>query len=471
MTLEKITRAFGFDTKNKANGKQNSYAWAMEEFGDYIYVGTGRNIGYEAFLKFGYKPPKEFIPENYDPNTEIWRYKKGNGGKIWEKVYKAPSELQMIGIRDMIAYTDKHGKKGIYCTIVSKLLNQSFIIYSYDGINWDTIKDVVPAGFNSRAMAIHNNKLYIGMNTVKTTSNETYLFASDDPASGFTQINMNIGSGEKITGEIDQIVSYNGYLYIGTAPIGGFSVWKSNDLENGNWKLVIDKGAGDELNEIPVSMTVFNDNIYIGTGIWYAVRSIDPAKKIVPIKGFDIIKLDKEDKWEVIVGSEPLLPTNPTTGKRNKGIYQSGFGNIFNDYCWQLHTYNNKLYVSTFESAIIWKTMAEWLFEGKEEELVSIYVKEMLEKYKTNPNFKHFNVAEWVKALLTSIKKYPKDLGFDFLVTKDGKDFETLAVRGFGNIHNYGIRTLLSAKDGYLYIGTANPYDGCEVWKLFNCKH
>ena len=43
-TFEKLNKINGFDFKNPINAKQNNYAWSMAELGDYIYVGTGRNV-------------------------------------------------------------------------------------------------------------------------------------------------------------------------------------------------------------------------------------------------------------------------------------------------------------------------------------------------------------------------------------------------------------------------------------------
>jgi hypothetical protein len=34
----------GFDLSNLNNARQNNYAWSMSDLGDFIYVGTGRNI-------------------------------------------------------------------------------------------------------------------------------------------------------------------------------------------------------------------------------------------------------------------------------------------------------------------------------------------------------------------------------------------------------------------------------------------
>jgi len=77
--FEKITPVNGFDTGNPINAKQNNYAWSMEEMGDYLYVGTGRNIVYAVINTGtfpGLKVPPELVPEYVDMNAEIWRYKK-----------------------------------------------------------------------------------------------------------------------------------------------------------------------------------------------------------------------------------------------------------------------------------------------------------------------------------------------------------------------------------------------------------
>lgn len=63
---------------------------------------------------------------------------------------------------------------------------------------------------------------------------------------------------------------------------------------------------------------------------------------------------------------------------------------------------------------------------------------------------------------LMNRSNYPK--GFDLFVSYDGIHFKPITVNGFGNGNNYGARILLTSKDDEdLYIGTANPYDGCEV--------
>ena len=68
------------------------------------------------------------------------------------------------------------------------------------------------------------------------------------------------------------------------------------------------------------------------------------------------------------------------------------------------------------------------------------------------------------------IKKIRKMLdnslpGFDFFVSNDGLNFSRITRNGFNDKFNYGLRTFISSNDG-LYIGTANPFYGGQLWKL-----
>lgn len=55
--------------------------------------------------------------------------------------------------------------------------------------------------------------------------------------------------------------------------------------------------------------------------------------------------------------------------------------------------------------------------------------------------------------------------GFDFFVSEDGVNFVTISRDGLGDPHNHGVRTLTSTKEG-LFIGTANPFFGAQVYLL-----
>lgn len=55
--------------------------------------------------------------------------------------------------------------------------------------------------------------------------------------------------------------------------------------------------------------------------------------------------------------------------------------------------------------------------------------------------------------------------GFELYCTEDGVNYETITLNGFNDEYNYGCRTLLVGSDG-LYLGTANPFYGGQLWKI-----
>lgn len=64
-----------------------------------------------------------------------------------------------------------------------------------------------------------------------------------------------------------------------------------------------------------------------------------------------------------------------------------------------------------------------------------------------------------------SNKLLKNDPGFDLYVTKDGVNYTALTVDGFHDKFNFGGRTLVANADG-LYIGTANPFYGAQLWRI-----
>ena len=103
--FKKLNKINGFDENDLNNAKQNNYAWSMAEFGDFVYVGTGRNITWYSvnILSIGAKAPLLISPDEVENNAEIWRYKK-DGTREWECVYKASAEDNIAGFRYMIVH-------------------------------------------------------------------------------------------------------------------------------------------------------------------------------------------------------------------------------------------------------------------------------------------------------------------------------------------------------------------------------
>ena len=60
--------------------------------------------------------------------------------------------------------------------------------------------------------------------------------------------------------------------------------------------------------------------------------------------------------------------------------------------------------------------------------------------------------------------------GFDLFVTEDGESWEALVRDGFEDPYNYGARTF-TVCNGELYVGTANPYYGAQLWQVCDRGH
>jgi hypothetical protein len=460
--FKKITPVNGFDSNDSNNAMQNNYAWSMAELGDYIYVGTGRNILYLALGGLGLEVPKYLLPDPVDMNGEIWRYKK-DGTKSWERVYKAPAELTIFGFRFMIQYTLPSGETALYAG-ANTFKPQITLLKSTDGVNWIPLVTTIQ-GTSTRSMEIHNNKLYMGVLS-EIIGGKALLYESTDPErKGWKLISFEGDPDKNPRGGIDNMLSFNNKLYIATSPPGGFEVWRTKGREpcTNGWKLVVDKGAGDALNEIPLILKKLGRHLYVGTAIAEAIVSVDPEKQFVPPKGADLIRIYKNDRWEVIVGGKPIAPTNPITGSRNKGYYPSGFGDISNAYIWQLQEHDDEFYLGTFDwSNLILPLISSLMTSDKS--LANTFISEI-----GNPTFmsrlgSEYNCKEWLKSVIDSLKDFSDSMGFDLYESEDGEKWEAISLDGLGNICNYGLRTFLVASDGRLYLGTANPFQGCEVW-------
>ncbi len=464
--FEKITPVNGFDTGNPINAKQNNYAWSMEEMGDYLYVGTGRNIVYAVINTGtfpGLKVPPELVPEYVDMNAEIWRYKKDDSA-YWQCVYKAPPQLGIIGFRFMIRYTTPKGETALYAGCYT-IKPQIIILKSTDGVSWLPLVTDIP-GTSTRAMLIHGGKLYMSALN-EAIGGSPLLYVSEDPEkNGWTQINTQGDPARNPRGGIVTMESFNGHIYVGTSPPGGFELWRTEgaEPETNRWKLVVDKGAGDALNEIPLTLGVFRDQLFVGTAIAFAVSSTDPNKKIVPPKPFDLIAVNRFDQWRVVVGGEPVLPTKPITGVRHQGIYPSGFSDISNGYCWQLRSFGGRFYLGTWDWSDLIPPFISSL--GNVNQGVLIQMMDWLQ----NPAnlfglVKEYNLKPLLKLLKGSLAGFFTHMGFDLYVSNNGIYWEPVTLDGLDNPCNYGLRNLFPSRDGRLYIGTANPFQGCEVWR------
>jgi hypothetical protein len=356
----------------------------------------------------------------------------------------------------MITYTSPtSGEEAIYAgakTSIPELL----IFKSNDGKCWKLLDNNIP-GNSTRAMVIHNNSLYMAALDESSGVPSPKIYVSTDPErNGWELVTPPGGDKNKNpTEEVVTMISFNRHLYAATGGNEGFELWRTlgDKPEVDKWKLVIDKGAGDATNIGPLTLGTFKNRLYVGAIMFPLSTELRPAA----FKPFDLIRIDKRDRWELVIGGDAIEPTNPTTGKRGKALsgLESGAGSPTNLYCWQLREYNDHFYLGTFD----------WLV------LVLPLLKANISAILGNPellksdSFKTF-IIDLIKLLAESnfdIRKIVK--GFDMYISSDGIRWRKITLNGLDNPHNYGLRNIFVSENGHLYLGTANPFDGCEVWE------
>ncbi|HEX2954836.1 MAG TPA: hypothetical protein VHR47_12755 [Bacillota bacterium] len=456
----KITPVNGFDANDRNNAMQNNYAWSMSEKGDYIYVGTARNIAYSVLSNqvLGNIPvPPILTPPGEIRNAgEIWRYKK-DGSEGWQRVYQAPPEPMNIGFRYMINYKD-----ALYAGALTPLSPNLLILKSDDGVNWRVLPSAIQ-GFSTRYMVEHDGLLFLSALPLTGVAQARLYVSSDPEGEGWQLVDLTGDPAKNPHSNIDVLLSFNGHLYAGAALPTGFELWRTRGRlpQKDDWILVVDQGAGDARNEHPWSIGVFQDWIYLGSAIEVAIRSINPDDPIVPPKGFDLIRVNRDDQWELVVGGPPVVPTQPTTGVRGKPLsgYSSGFDDLTNGYCWQIQAFGDELFLGT------------WSWNDLIPAFISVLPQVIL-------RFLPEETPDWIRSLIEATEPFFANvitpvlyalgqlgLGFDLWRTKDGVHWTPLSLNGLGNVFNYGLRMLFVSTEPKLYVGTANPFQGCEVWR------
>lgn len=119
---------------------------------------------------------------------------------------------------------------------------------------------------------------------------------------------------------------------------------------------------------------------------------------------------------------------------------RSGFGNVYNNYCWTMETWRNRLYVGTMDHSYL-------LFGNNSNS------SESSESSPANtPLYGPTSSAD----IGSNLGEY--EFGAD-LYRFDSAQSAAIPVstNGLGNYLNYGLRTMVSDDNKALYIGTANP--------------
>ena len=229
LMFEKLNRINGFDLKNPKNARQNSYAWSMTELGDYIYVGTARNMFSSMSNLYGQANIPPFLITGTDHNAEIWRYKK-DGTCPWQRVFKADPDDQTYGIRMMITHQTSDG-----CAIYAASIGETVYVFkSEDGVHWKKLYTPELVGTSSRALASLNGKLYIATLDEGIGGQTPHLYASVDPEYEAFEPVIDLESPYFRTtlnpmGGIDTLQVFNHRLYVGIETDNGACLLYTSD--------------------------------------------------------------------------------------------------------------------------------------------------------------------------------------------------------------------------------------------------
>jgi hypothetical protein len=435
----------------------NSYAHSMAWFQGHLYVGTSRATF--AMVRVNNPPPamKHWpvkTPENVydlDRRAQIWRYEPP-GGK-WVQIFVSPmivgrtgeTVARDIGYRGMTVFqSPDDAEPALYvCSWSSSKGAPPLILRSTDGSTFEnllcpswrdptinTFRALVP--FKGRLFTTPTGKTEGYGQATESTSEVAIVFETTNPQGGVWREASLHGFGDPTNLTIFELTTFNGFLYAGTVnPTDGYQVWKTRGDGSPpyNWTRVVTGGAyRGQLNEVALSMCVFNGALYIGSGIING--GYDRTRKIGPAAG-EIICIYPDDTWDLVVGAPRRTPQGFKFPLSAQG---PGFDDLFNGYIWRMAVHEGWLYVGTYN----WSVLLPYL---------------ALEKWPR----KWQKLVEWIGLENLAQAKG----GFDLWRTYDGVHWAPVTRTGFDNPYNWGARTMTSTPSG-LFVGTANPF-GPEV--------
>ncbi len=479
----------------------NTYPWSMAAFDGELYVGTARNFPWQLieFLEFLFGGLLDFVPfisptgdigEHQwaeDMRAEIWR------NRSWEQVYQSPVVggppyyPRESGFRQMVTFNGElYAAKGGLSASGGDL-----VLKSADGNTWELVETPPEMGTDSRAMAFHNGRLYVGTGADDLFGGEAQIWAYPSNPTPWERVADFSDVQPYSNTAVVSLASFNGHLYAGTQNIeNGYQVFRSDDAtpKLDGWTQVVKDGGGDRKNYWAGTMEVFKDRLYVGSLSWPFKAANGGAELTLP-KGFELIRIAPDalpGEYELVIGDwVPQIPPAGPELRLPASGWPGGFGNLFNLYCWSLEEDDGVLYLGTFDATTFLRfAPAGDLVESEGFSQFVAYVEE---------NQDHIVVAlenvigllrelgiedhfiEPYEDLLAALETKPIDwdavweafsssfAGADLWKTEDGIRWEPVTLNGFGNPENYGVRNMLQMNP--LYVGMSNPFEGLEIWQ------
>lgn len=329
------------------------------------------------------------------------------------------------GYRGMVVFKGKSdAKPALYVGTVSHWGAQ--ILRSADGEHFEAVGEPglgSPNVLSFRSMVEFSGRLFVaetgsinGDLLDRNFGAATSIHVSDDPASGRWELAMIPGFGDANNKAAFNIAVFNGYLYVGTGnPETGFQIWRTKAEGKAPffWEPVMKNGAFRyNLNEATVSMVVFKDALYIGSGI--PGLGYDKTHNVGP-GAAELIRINRDGSWDIVVGTRRFTPFGlklPLSGMA------PGFNDLDNTVFWSMAVHEDSLYVGTN------------------------------------------NICAWRVVLRGGMRM---EGGAQLWATNNGEDWQPVTLDGFGNPFATGFRSMLSTPFGF-FVGTSNHGELEKVW-------
>lgn len=406
---------------------------------------TGQNTIFRNAVEFKNKlyfcGAVNTIPCIYQVDPETDECKQVYAGMTLEEYMEAYQKGVSVGIRGMCVYKDRlivsciNTNGAVICESENPTDQESFKIiatdeelFHYPAYNYcDSIY-----GGSIFDMTQYGESLYVSIctgkpeNAVNENTMQSFGIVRGDVAKdGSWKWTSVVGDkekdGAKYTFGIDpertrsgaaNLITFDGYLYIG----------EYND------------------EEIAVERMLFdNDFTFMNLNFEQPVN---------------FYRMDENEDIELVVGDKDEM--FPEGGLSGMG---SGFGCNENQYIWKMVEYDGKLYVGTYDASSFLLPLDEYMNDENAAQEWKDKVDEYVEKLCSN----YQGIPESAVTCGEYLDK--ATFGFDLYVTEDGIHFTKTTDDGFGDPYNHGCRAFGITEEG-LFVGTANPFYGTQVWKL-----
>ena len=571
--------------------RETSYAWAMATRGDYIYIGTNRNIVGSVADTFAKAMESAGVSQdvaweliNSMTNNEIPRPTTEDGGEIF-KYNMTTGEMKKIYTAEAgVAFRMAVEFEGdLYFASYSAVAGADNYIYKIDENDNMTIAFTSSNGTSLRASCVYDDKLLFGGVDARIELDEGYedyqklAILEKDPNDDtkweriadykdFKDYGADAAVYSTIASPIWDMCTYNGYIYAVIPNSRGMVMFKGHPAEGDEqaneygwyWEEVIGKYngvnnlglaedpegyTGEEAGLVTMTATpfAFKDQLYLMNFDNTISATVSAVTGIVSeIANRDVKPSDYLKTMYITLNNpQKLWKYNKENGKFEE---VEGFSKYMKNNCieyvWRAETYNDELYITTMDSAILYKyiknlkgtyfvDLTDEELEGlnsKIDELLSTIdgigsgieqidqiksilenFKVMLDEFKTSMNdgeaffdfvikyeeligqieelgsgenplinmageefVELYNKFDWegLKMYAYIAKTIDNDVwGFDLLKSSDGENFEIVTDSGFNDKYNYGGRSLIATDNG-LYVGTANPFYGAQLWRI-----